>query len=157
MATSGTAMTVAQSQRDGEVVPDCGPTRVAPALARFYGRALSRRLSSTPRTPVYCLCRCRNRLVVSRSAVELDEVGALLQAAGRGDFDAFASFYDRTAPGVFNHLHHVLGDTAAAERATVQVYVRVWRTAPTFDPAVMSGASFLVRACRPLSEDHLPA
>jgi RNA polymerase sigma-70 factor, ECF subfamily len=89
---------------------------------------------------------------VSRSAVELDEVDELLQAAGRGDFDAFASFYDRTAPAVFNHLHHVLGDTAAAERATVRVYVRVWRTAPDFDPAMMSGASFLLRACRPAPE-----
>jgi len=83
---------------------------------------------------------------VSRSGVELDEVGALLQAAGCGDAEAFASFYDRTAPAVFNHLHHMLGDTAAAERATVRVYVRVWRTAPAFDPAVMSGASFLVHA-----------
>jgi RNA polymerase sigma-70 factor, ECF subfamily len=76
--------------------------------------------------------------------VELDEVDALFQAAGRGDFDAFASFYDRTAPAVFNHLHHVLGDTAAAERATVRVYVRVWRTAHTFDPAVLAGGAFLI-------------
>jgi hypothetical protein len=129
-----------------------GPSRVAAALARFYRQVLSRRLSSTPQTPVYCLCRCRDTLIVSRSAVELDEVDTLLQAAGRGDFDAFASFYDRTAPAVFNHLHHVLGDTAAAERATVRVYVRVWRTAPVFDPAVMSGASFLLRACRPAPE-----
>jgi DNA-directed RNA polymerase specialized sigma24 family protein len=67
--------------------------------------------------------------------VEPDEVDTLLQAAGRGDLDAFASFYDRTAPAVFNHLHHVLGDSAAAEQATVRVYVRVWRTAPVFDPA----------------------
>lgn len=93
---------------------------------------------------------------MGRSAVELDEVDELLQAAGRGDFDAFASLYDRTAPAVFNHLHHVLGDATAAERATVRVYVRVWRTAPDFDPAVMSGASFLLRACRPTPEAHRP-
>jgi RNA polymerase sigma-70 factor, ECF subfamily len=88
---------------------------------------------------------------VGRSSVELDEVGGLLQAAGCGDADAFAAFYDRTASVVFGVLHHALGE-AAAERAMVRVYVRVWRTAPDFDPAMMSGASFLLRACRPAPE-----
>jgi WhiB family transcriptional regulator, redox-sensing transcriptional regulator len=36
--------------------------------------------------------------------VELDEVGGLLQAAGCGDADAFAAFYDRTASVVFGRL-----------------------------------------------------
>jgi len=89
---------------------------------------------------------------VGRSGVELDEVGGLLQAAGCGDVDAFdafaafAAFYDRTASVVFGLLRHALGESAAAERATVRVYVRVWRTAPTFDPAVMAGGAFLIQA-----------
>jgi RNA polymerase sigma-70 factor (ECF subfamily) len=83
---------------------------------------------------------------VGRQGVALDEVGGLLQAAGRGDDAAFAAFYDRTAPVVFDLLRHALGDAAAAERATVRVYVRVWRTAPAFDPAGMSGCAFLVEA-----------
>src|SRR4051812_3251974 len=140
---------ITQSQQDGEVARGSGLSRVAAALARFYRQVLSRRLSSTPQTPVYCLCRCRDTLIVSRSAVELDEIDPLLRAAGRGVFAASPSFYDRPPPAVFNHLHHVLGDTAAAERATVGVYVRVWRTAPVFDPAAMLGAAFLLRACRP--------
>jgi RNA polymerase sigma-70 factor, ECF subfamily len=80
---------------------------------------------------------------VGRSSVELDEVGGLLQAAGCGDADAFAAFYDRTASVVFGVLHHALGE-AAAERAMVRVYVRVWRTAHTFDPAVLAGGAFLI-------------
>jgi RNA polymerase sigma-70 factor (ECF subfamily) len=83
---------------------------------------------------------------VGRSDLALNEVCGLLQAVGYGDVDAFAAFYDRTAPVVFNLLHHVLGDRAAAERATVRVYVRVWRTAPAFDPAVSSGGAFLIEA-----------
>jgi hypothetical protein len=40
-----------------------------------------------------------------------------------------------------------LGESAAAEQVTVRIYVRVWRTAPTFDPALMSGGTFLIRSC----------
>ena len=85
------------------------------------------------------------RLFVGRSWVPLDEVGGLLRAAGRGDLDSFAAFYHRTAPVVFNLLQHVLGDSTAAERATVRVYVRVWRTASGFDPAVTSGGTYLMQ------------
>jgi hypothetical protein len=60
--------------------------------------------------------------------------------------DALAAFYERTAAVVFNLLHSALGESEAAERVTVRVYVRVWRTAPTFDPAMMSGCAFLLLA-----------
>lgn len=82
---------------------------------------------------------------MGRSWVPLDEVGGLLCAAGRGDLDSFAAFYNRTAPVVFNLLQHVLGDSTAAERASVRVYVRVWRTASAFDPAVTSGGTYLMQ------------
>ena len=83
---------------------------------------------------------------MGRSGVALDEVGCLLQATGRGDVDAFAALYGRTASVVFGLLEHMTEDPAVAERAMVRVYVRVWRTAPVFDPAVMSGRAFLVEA-----------
>ena len=83
---------------------------------------------------------------MGRSGVALDEVGCLLQATGRGDVDAFAALYGRTASVVFGLLEHMTEDPAVAERAMVRVYVRVWRTAPVFDPAVMSGSAFLVEA-----------
>jgi RNA polymerase sigma-70 factor, ECF subfamily len=83
---------------------------------------------------------------MGRSGAAPDEVGGLLQAAGCGDVDAFAALYDRTASVVFGLLQHTPGDSAAAERAMVRVYVRVWRTAPAFDPAVMSGGAFLIEA-----------
>ncbi|GAA3227797.1 hypothetical protein GCM10017691_18440 [Pseudonocardia petroleophila] len=71
----------------------------------------------------------------------------LLVAAGRGDRDAFAAFYDRTSPAVFGLLRSVLPRSAEAERAAEAVYLQVWRTAADFDPlggsawsAVLSGA-----------------
>ncbi len=83
---------------------------------------------------------------MSRRSIALDEVGGLLHAAGGGDTDAFATLYDRTAPAVFGLLTRVLGESAAAERAMVRIYVRVWRTAPAFDAAVVSGGTFLMEA-----------
>ena len=85
---------------------------------------------------------------MGRGGVASDEVGVLLQGAGAGDVDALAAFYERTSPVVFTFLNHALGEPAAAERATVRVYVQVWRTAPAFDPASMSGCTFLMRAVR---------
>ena len=91
---------------------------------------------------------------MGRSGTVQDEVGSLLRAAGNDDVDAFAAFYDRTAPAMFNLLRREL-DEPAAERATVRVYLGVWRTAAAFDPARMSGWTFLLhavhrdRSCRP--------
>lgn len=65
-----------------------------------------------------------------------DLTDALLVAAGRGDLDAFAAFYDLTAPFVFGMLHRVLRHPARAERVTRAVYRHLWRTAPGFDPAI---------------------
>ena len=59
----------------------------------------------------------------------------LLVAAGRGDQDAFAAFYDLTASQVFGLLRGVLGDTSRAENTTTGVYVQMWASAACFDPA----------------------
>jgi RNA polymerase sigma-70 factor (ECF subfamily) len=83
---------------------------------------------------------------VGRRGVVLDDVGSLLRAAGNDDIDAFAALYDRTAPVVFQMLSRALAEPAAAERAMVRVYTRIWRTASSFDPARMSGGAFLVQA-----------
>ena len=82
---------------------------------------------------------------MGRSGTAQDEVGSLLRAAGNADAAAFAAFYDRTSPVIFNVLRREL-DEPAAERATVRVYLRVWQTASAFDPARMSGWAFVLHA-----------
>ncbi|MGH3804021.1 MAG: sigma factor [Pseudonocardiaceae bacterium] len=72
----------------------------------------------------------------------------LLLAAGRGDVGACADFYDRTASVVFGMLRGALGDSAVAEEATSRVYVRLWRTAPRFNPTTRSASSMLMRVTR---------
>lgn len=73
---------------------------------------------------------------------------ALLVAAGRGDLDAFAAFYDATAPRIVGLLHGVLGRPERAESLTEEVYLAAWRDAPTFDPRVRSAEATLVRFVR---------
>ena len=83
---------------------------------------------------------------MGRRCAVSDDVGSLLQAAGNDDIDAFAAFYDRTSSVVFRILCQALEEQAAAERAMVRVYARVWRTASSFDPDRMSGGAFLTHA-----------
>jgi len=77
-----------------------------------------------------------------------DAIDALLIAAGRGDLDAFATFYDRTAPVVFGLLRGVLGQPARAARATQRVYLQLWRDAPVFDATGPSAYATLLRTAR---------
>ncbi|MFC4945024.1 hypothetical protein [Pseudonocardia sp. GCM10023141] len=60
----------------------------------------------------------------------------LLAAAGHGDVDAFAAFYDLTAAMVFGLMRGALGkETDVAEQATARAYLQVWRSAPSFHPS----------------------
>lgn len=72
----------------------------------------------------------------------------LLVAAGHGDLQALAAFYDETAPAVFGLLHSVLGHPTLAEQATRRVYLQLWRTAAAFEPTTRSAYSLLLRTTR---------
>ncbi|MBA2324497.1 MAG: hypothetical protein H0V92_10970 [Pseudonocardiales bacterium] len=59
----------------------------------------------------------------------------LLVADRRGDVDALASLYDRTASLVYGLIRAAVADEATAEQITIRVYLRVWHTGPGYDPA----------------------
>lgn len=61
-------------------------------------------------------------------------LGRLLLLAGSGDRRAFAAFYDRTASRVFTFVRSQLVLAHEAEPATLNVYLRIWRSAPRFAP-----------------------
>ena len=59
--------------------------------------------------------------------------GALIARTGNGEEDAFAALYDATAPFVHGVALRILGDRAAAEEVTGDVYLQVWRQAVRYD------------------------
>lgn len=94
------------------------------------------------------LPRRRGPSPVTSSGFADAEPDALLHAVGRGDMSALRALYDTTAPAVFGLLRQVLRVQAAAERATEQVYLRLWRDAPLFDPETGCARSVLLSAVR---------
>lgn len=73
---------------------------------------------------------------------------SLLAAAGSGDLDAFADFYDRTAAAVFGLCRSIVSGPEQAEQITTKAYLRVWRAAPGFDPAAGSAWALVMSATR---------
>jgi RNA polymerase sigma-70 factor (ECF subfamily) len=76
-----------------------------------------------------------------RVTTDLDE---LLHQVARQDVDAFASFYDQTRARVFGLVMRVLCDPGYSEETTQDIYLQVWRTAETYNPAAGSPLSWLM-------------
>lgn len=102
-------------------------------------------LAITASAPMLASVRVRRRgMVVSmRSTSRTAEVDRLLEQIARGDQEAFAAFYDLTAPAVFGIVLRVLRDRAQAEEVTQEVYVDAWRNATRFDSAFGAAAGWL--------------
>lgn len=63
-----------------------------------------------------------------------ERVGALVQRVAAGDQAAFAALYDEVAGLVHGIVLRVLRDPSMAEEVTQEVFVELWRQAPSFDP-----------------------
>lgn len=63
---------------------------------------------------------------------QIDE--ELVRRLARGDIAALEAIYVRYARPVYSLALRILGNTADAEEATQDVFERVWRHAPSFDP-----------------------
>jgi RNA polymerase sigma-70 factor (ECF subfamily) len=66
----------------------------------------------------------------------------LLVEIGRGNRQAFAAFYDLTAPRVYGVVRSVLRDPARSEEVTQEVMVELWRTAPRYDASMGSALTW---------------
>lgn len=58
----------------------------------------------------------------------------LLVAAAHGDERAFETFYDQLAAPVLGLVRAVVGDEARSQEVVREVFVQLWRTAPSFRP-----------------------
>lgn len=74
-------------------------------------------------------------------AADLD---ALLRRVAQRDREAFAAFYDATRSRVFGMVIRVLRDRGYSEETTQEIYLQVWRTAESYDPASGSALAWLL-------------
>ena len=72
---------------------------------------------------------------------DLDE---LLRQVAQRDVDAFATFYDRTRARVFGMVTRVLRDPGYSEETTQDIYLQVWNSASSYDPAAGSPLAWLL-------------
>jgi len=81
-----------------------------------------------------------SRLTISPAGGEqrtnpmVDPDSALMDAAGRGDVDAFEALIRRYQTPLLNFITRYLGDRAGAEDLAQEVFLRMYRAAPRFEP-----------------------
>ncbi len=68
----------------------------------------------------------------------------LLRRVAHRDRDAFAAFYDATCSRVYGTVLRVLRDPGYSEETTQEIYLQVWRTAESYDPASGSPLAWLL-------------
>jgi RNA polymerase sigma-70 factor, ECF subfamily len=73
-----------------------------------------------------------------------DQLGALLGRVARGDQDAYAAVYDRTAGQVLGLVLSIVRDPAQSEEVMQEVLLDVWRSASRFDAELGSAAAWMM-------------
>lgn len=85
------------------------------------------------------------------------DLDALLRRVARRDAEAFAAFYDGTKSRVFGLITRVLRDPGYSEETTQDVYLQVWRSADTYDPAAGSALAWLMTLAHRRAVDRVRA
>ena len=78
----------------------------------------------------------------------------LLARVADGNRDAFARSRRRFMRPIYTEALRVVGDAAAAEDVTQEVFVRVWRAAGRFDADRGSAAAWICTIARNRARDH---
>jgi len=84
-------------------------------------------------------------------------LAALLERIARRDPDAMLKFYDRTASRVFGVLGARIADPEAREHLMERIYLEVWETAHTYDPADCSPGAWLITLAHRMSATDVEA
>ena len=79
-----------------------------------------------------------------QAPVTTADLDALLRRVAQHDSSAFAEFYDATRSRVYGMVCRVLRDRGYSEETTQDVYLQVWRTAESYDPASGSALAWLL-------------
>ncbi len=81
------------------------------------------------------------------------EVEDLLAAVAEQDRDAFAELYRRTSAKLYAVMLRILGESSRTDDAVHDVFVRVWRSAGTYDAARGRPITWLATMARNVAID----
>ena len=73
---------------------------------------------------------------------------ALMAGVAEGNENALTQLYDSTSRIVYGLVLRILGNSSSAEEVTLDVYLRVWRTARSYDSARGTVSSWLITLAR---------
>jgi len=76
--------------------------------------------------------------------VTTTDLDTLLRRVSQRDAEAFTALYDATRSRVYGMVSRVLRDRGYSEETTQDVYLQVWRTAESYDPASGSALAWLL-------------
>ncbi len=79
----------------------------------------------------------------------------LIRQMTAGDEVAFATFYDRFAPGLFSMIYAILHDQKESEDVLQEAFVQMWKRTATYDAARSSLFTWAVMIARHKAIDRL--
>lgn len=91
---------------------------------------------------------------LAERAPEALDLGDLITRTACGEESALRDLYDRTAGLVHGLALRIIGDPAAAEEVTEDVYLQVWRQAERYDPSRGAPLSWLLTVTRSRAIDR---
>ena len=92
--------------------------------------------------------------MVDQQTAEESQAQLLLRVAAQ-DAQALAEFYDLTAKPLFSLAVRILGDVSEAEEVIQDVFVQIWKNAPSFDPLLGPAFHWALSITRHRSIDRL--
>ncbi len=87
---------------------------------------------------------CDTQTVANEPSIHEQEWAGFLARIASGDQSALAELYDASSAKVFGLAMKILGDRAAAEETTLDVYTQVWRRISTYDAERGTPGSWLM-------------
>lgn len=79
---------------------------------------------------------------------EADKGAVLLTAVQQGDQDAFGKLYDQYSAAIHNVVLRIVGSSDKAEEVLQDTFVKIWRSARSYDPSKGRAFTWMVNIAR---------
>ena len=76
------------------------------------------------------------------------ELAGLLGRVADGDRTAFARLYDHVSAKLYGVVIRILTRSELADDALQETFIRIWRNAASYDPAIASPMAWMATFCR---------